>query len=113
MPSLVAKTVRGRKYWQIVESRRVNGQPRSFVLAHLGRPDTLLARLQGGAGSLRCRSVAHGAVAALGRGPRRWPSPHSLMRRCVAMGGGASPSAPGSRRGSRWSSRRWPAPVGP
>jgi transposase len=64
MPSLVAKTVRGRKYWQIVESRRVNGQPRSFVLAHLGRPETLLARLQGG-GPLRLRSVAHGAVAAL------------------------------------------------
>ncbi len=65
MASLVAKTVRGRKYWQIVESRRVNGQPRSFVLAHLGRPETLLARLQGGAGALRVRSVAHGAVAAL------------------------------------------------
>jgi transposase len=64
MPSLIAKTVRGRKYWQIVESRRVNGQPRSFVLAHLGRPETLLARLQGG-GPLRVRSVAHGAVAAL------------------------------------------------
>lgn len=64
MPSLVAKTVGGRKYWQIVESRRVNGQPRSFVLAHLGRPETLLARLQGG-GPLRMRSVAHGAVAAL------------------------------------------------
>ena len=65
MPSLVAKTVRGRKYWQIVESRRVNGQPRSFVLAHLGRPDTLLARLQGGTAGARIRSVAHGAVAAL------------------------------------------------
>lgn len=65
MASLVAKTVHGRKYWQIVESRRVNGQPRSFVLAHLGRPETLLARLQGGAGPLRVRSVAHGAVAAL------------------------------------------------
>lgn len=65
MASLVAKTVHGRKYWQIVESRRVNGQPRSFVLAHLGRPETLLARLQGGAGTLRFRSVAHGAVAAL------------------------------------------------
>jgi hypothetical protein len=35
------------------------------VLAHLGRPETLLARLQGGAGALRFRSVAHGAVAAL------------------------------------------------
>lgn len=64
MPSLIAKTVRGRKYWQIVESRRVNGRPRSFVLAHLGRPESLLARLQGG-GPLRVRSVAHGAVAAL------------------------------------------------
>jgi len=65
MPSLVAKTVRGRKYWQLVESRRVNGQPRSFVLAHLGRPDTLLARLQSGAAAARFRSVAHGAVASL------------------------------------------------
>ena len=65
MPSLVAKTVRGRKYWQIVESRRVNGQPRSFVLAHLGRPETLLARLQHGGAGAHFRSVAHGAVAAL------------------------------------------------
>jgi transposase len=65
MPSLVAKTVRGRKYWQIVESRRVNGQPRSFVVAHLGRPETLLARLQQGPAAARFRSVAHGAVAAL------------------------------------------------
>lgn len=65
MPSLVAKTVRGRKYWQIVESRRVNGQPRSFVVAHLGRPATLLARLQQRPGAARFRSVAHGAVAAL------------------------------------------------
>jgi transposase len=64
MPSIVAKTVRGRKYFQIVESRRVNGRPRSFVLAHLGRPETLLARLQQ-PGPGRFRSVAHGAVAAL------------------------------------------------
>jgi transposase len=65
MPSLVAKTVRGRKYWQIVESRRVNGQPRSFVVAHLGRPETLLARLQQAPVAARFRSTAHGAVAAL------------------------------------------------
>lgn len=65
MPSLVAKTVRGRKYWQIVESRRVQGNPRSFVLAHLGRPETLLARLEQGAGAARFRSVSHGAVATL------------------------------------------------
>jgi transposase len=65
MPSLVAKTVRGRKYWQIVESRRVHGQPRSFVVAHLGRPETLLARLRQAAAGARLRSAAHGAVAAL------------------------------------------------
>ncbi len=65
MASLVAKTVRGRKYWQIVESRRVNGKPRSFVLAHLGRPETLLARLQQAPSGLRLRSFSHGAVAAL------------------------------------------------
>ena len=65
MPSLVAKTVRGRKYWQIVESRRVNGQPRSFVVAHLGRPEMLLARLQQSTAGVRFRSAAHGAVAAL------------------------------------------------
>ena len=64
MPSIVAKTVHGRKYYQIVESRRVHGRPRSFVLAHLGRPETLLARLQQ-PGPGRFRSVAHGAVAAL------------------------------------------------
>src|SRR2546425_6273478 len=64
MPSIVAKTVRGRKYYQIVESRRVHGRPRSFVLAHLGRPETLLARVQQ-PGPGRFRSVAHGAVAAL------------------------------------------------
>ncbi|MBI3454648.1 MAG: IS1634 family transposase [Candidatus Rokubacteria bacterium] len=65
MPSLIAKTVRGRKYWQLVESRRVQGRPRSFVLMHLGRPEALLARLQADAAGTRLRSVTHGAVAAL------------------------------------------------
>ncbi len=65
MPSLVAKTVRGRKYWQLVESRRVNGQPRSFVLMHLGRPAELLHRLQQLEAGRRLTSVSHGAVAAL------------------------------------------------
>src|SRR4051812_19892828 len=42
----MAKTVRGHTYWQIVESRRVNGKPRPIVLAHLGKADDLLRRLQ-------------------------------------------------------------------
>lgn len=45
MPSLVAKTVHGRRYWQIVTCRRVHGKPRQVVLAHLGSADQLLHRL--------------------------------------------------------------------
>jgi transposase len=46
MASLQKKTVRGHSYWQLVESRRINGKPRPIVLAHLGKADDLLARLQ-------------------------------------------------------------------
>jgi transposase len=46
MASLVAKKVRGHTYWQIVESRRIHGKPRPVVLAHLGKADDLLRRLQ-------------------------------------------------------------------
>jgi transposase len=53
------------KYWQIVESRRVNGKPRPVVLAHLGTADALLRKLQGLAASGEVKSYTHGAVAAL------------------------------------------------
>lgn len=46
MPSLITKEVHGRRYWQIVTSRRIEGKPRQVVLAHLGTADALLARLQ-------------------------------------------------------------------
>ena len=46
MASLAAKTVGGKRYWQIITSRRVNGQPRQVVLAHLGSADRLLERLK-------------------------------------------------------------------
>src|SRR5438876_8152718 len=46
MASLQKKTVHGHTYWQLVESRRVNGKPRPIVLAHLGKANDLLARLQ-------------------------------------------------------------------
>ena len=42
MASLVAKTVRGRRYWQIVTCQRVHGKPRQVVLAHLGGIDALI-----------------------------------------------------------------------
>ncbi len=65
MATLQKKISRGHAYWYLVESRRVGGKPRPVVLAYLGKPDDLLRRLQGAHGTLRLRSVTHGAVAAL------------------------------------------------
>ena len=65
MASLQQKTCRGHKYWVIVESRRVNGKPRPIVLAHLGKAEELLRRLQQMDGHGPIKSYSHGAVAAL------------------------------------------------
>ena len=40
------KRVRGREYHQLVESRRVDGEPRQTVLVHLGKHDTADAALE-------------------------------------------------------------------
>jgi transposase len=65
MASLQKKTVRGHTYWQLVESRRVNGKPRPIVLAHLGKADDLLARLQQNSKPLSALIRDSAAVAAL------------------------------------------------
>ncbi len=49
-------------YWQIVESKRVNGKPRPVVLAHLGTAEQLLYKLSKGPLEQKVRSVSHGAV---------------------------------------------------
>lgn len=64
MASLQRVRVHGQSYWRLVESRRVNGKPRPVVIAYLGKPDDLLARLRA-ADSITIRSRSHGAVAAL------------------------------------------------
>ena len=64
MPSIQARTSRGRKYWSIVESRRINGQPRTVILEYLGTADTLLQRLTGQARPV-LTSYSHGDTAAL------------------------------------------------
>ena len=64
MASLQRVRVRGYTYWRIVESHRVNGKPRLSVVAHLGKADDLLIRLQA-ADALRIKSRSHGAVAAV------------------------------------------------
>lgn len=64
MASLQRVRVKGHSYWRIVESRRVNGKPRLFVLAHLGKADDLLKRLQA-ADAFKISSRSHGSVAAV------------------------------------------------
>ena len=66
MASLQRVKVRGRSYWRIVESRRINGKPRAIPILHLGTADALLDRLlRAPEGQLRIRSCQHGDVAAL------------------------------------------------
>jgi len=67
MASLQPIRTKGRTYWRIVESRRVNGKPRPVPLLYLGTADALLEKLlEGGtSGPLRIQSFEHGSVAAL------------------------------------------------
>ena len=60
------KVSRGRTYWQIVESRRVNGKPRPIVLEHLGSAEKLLQRLrESPARPAKAKVIQFGALAAL------------------------------------------------
>ena len=64
MATLQKRKSRGKTYWSIVESRRVNGKPRPVILAYLGRAEDLLKRLTEGIPQ-KVRSYSHGAVAML------------------------------------------------
>jgi len=52
-------------YWQIIESKRVDGKPRPVMLIHLGTAEQLLYRLKDGPRQKKIRSASHGAVCAL------------------------------------------------
>jgi len=66
MATIQKKVSRGHVYWQIVESRRVNGKPRPIVLEHLGSAEKLLQRLRETRGAPTKGKVIHfGALAAL------------------------------------------------
>src|SRR3989338_4651642 len=64
MASIQARVSRGKKYWSIVESRRINGQPRTVILEYLGTASTLLDRLKSD-DSFCIKSYSHGDSAAL------------------------------------------------
>jgi hypothetical protein len=46
MAFIATRKSRGKPYWSIVESRRVDGKPRNFILEYLGTADSLLDRLK-------------------------------------------------------------------
>jgi len=64
MATLQKRKSRGHNYWSIVESRRVNGKPRSIILEYLGTAETLLKRLTEGIPK-KVKSYSHGAVAVM------------------------------------------------
>jgi transposase len=66
MATIQKKISRGYTYWQIVESRRIDGKPRPVVLMHLGTAEALLRRLQQEpARPLKAKVFQFGALAAL------------------------------------------------
>jgi transposase len=85
MASIQRVRVRGYSYWRIVESRRVNGKPRIFVIAHLGKADDLLARLQS-MEHLRLQSRSHGATTAVYALARQLDVAGTIDRHLAAAG---------------------------
>jgi len=64
MATFQKRISRGKTYWSIVESRRVNGKPRPVILEYLGRAEDLLKRLREGI-PRKVKSYSHGSVAML------------------------------------------------
>lgn len=67
MASLQKYSVKGKQYFRIVESRRIDGKPRAIPILHLGTADALLKRLteKGQEQELSVKSFEHGAIACL------------------------------------------------
>ena len=59
MAFFAARKSRGKVYWSIVESRRVNGIPRNFIIKYLGTADTHLKQIQESS-DIVIRSHSHG-----------------------------------------------------
>lgn len=62
MATLRKQKVGKHTYWQIIESRRVDGKPRPVVLMHLGTAEQLMYRLSNGPFIKQASSRSHGAV---------------------------------------------------
>ena len=61
MASLQKRIVKGKEYWSIVESKRINGKPTPVILEYIGNTKKLFERLKSGSikGS-SLKSYSHG-----------------------------------------------------
>ncbi len=76
------KKVRGREYHQLVESRRVDGEPRQTVLVHLGQHTTTDAALEAWPTEIRrLRRLATRQRKAAAELPEGSPSRRAARRR--------------------------------
>ena len=64
MAFLSSRKSRGKTYWSICESRRVEGKPRNIPIEYLGTAETLLQRLRD-EDDFSIKSYSHGDTAAL------------------------------------------------
>ena len=62
MATLRKSKVNKYTYWQIIESKRIDGKPRPVVLMHLGTAEQLLYKLKEGPLLKKICSASHGAV---------------------------------------------------
>lgn len=67
MASLQRRKNKGKYYWYIVESKRINGKPTPIVIAYLGTIENILKRFTSPTSNenLSYKSYSHGAVYAL------------------------------------------------
>jgi len=64
MAFITYRISRGKKYWSIVESRRINGKPKQVILEYIGTAETLLQRLLDKE-KVALKSYSHGDTYAL------------------------------------------------
>lgn len=61
MASLQRRKIKGKYYWYIVESKRIQGKPTPVVVAYLGTVDNILNKLSSNQNSVfLCKSYIHG-----------------------------------------------------
>ena len=66
MASLQKRIVKGREYWSIVESKRINGKPRPVIVEYIGNTKKLFERIQDNSiKDSSLKSYSHGDTYAL------------------------------------------------